>query len=323
MSYKIFLSPSDQDRNLYAYGNTNEAVQCGKIADACKVALERNGFKVKIGHMISMADKVAQSDAFGADLHVPIHTNACNGSVMGTRLFCYNKSGEGYKACSAIMATLAPITPGTSDSISVADFYEILNPKAPTVYVEGVFHDSVTEAKWCVEHTTEMGEAIAKGICNYFGVKYKTATVTKPKTTKKELYRVRKSWANVLSQIGAYSVLENAIKACKPGYKVFNSKGKVVYSAAKKSVTEIAKEVIAGKWGNGATRKAKLTAAGYNYNEVQKQVNKLLAPTKKSIDKVAREVIAGKWGNGAERKKRLTAAGYDYDAVQKRVNEIL
>lgn len=97
-----------------------------------------------------------------------------------------------------------------------------------------------------------------------------------------------------------------------------------VETVAKKSVTEIAKEVIAGKWGNGANRKAKLTAAGYNSNEVQAKVNELLkAPKKKSIDEIAREVINGKWGNGAERKKRLTDAGYDYATIQKRVNELL
>ena len=45
---------------------------------------------------------------------------------------------------------------------------------------------------------------------------------------------------------------------------------------AKKSVDTIAREVIAGKWGNGATRKKKLAAAGYNYSEVQKRVNQLL-----------------------------------------------
>lgn len=43
-----------------------------------------------------------------------------------------------------------------------------------------------------------------------------------------------------------------------------------------KSVTEIAKEVIAGKWGNGEDRKKRLTTAGYNYNEVQNKVNELL-----------------------------------------------
>ncbi len=38
----------------------------------------------------------------------------------------------------------------------------------------------------------------------------------------------------------------------------------------------IAKEVIAGKWGNGSTRKTKLTNAGYDYSKVQQYVNKLL-----------------------------------------------
>ena len=46
--------------------------------------------------------------------------------------------------------------------------------------------------------------------------------------------------------------------------------------AAKKSVEEIAKEVIAGKWGNGATRRAKLHGAGYDYAEVQKVVNAIV-----------------------------------------------
>lgn len=44
----------------------------------------------------------------------------------------------------------------------------------------------------------------------------------------------------------------------------------------KKSNAEIAKEVLAGKWGNGDARKQKLEAAGYNYAAVQAEVNKLL-----------------------------------------------
>lgn len=43
-----------------------------------------------------------------------------------------------------------------------------------------------------------------------------------------------------------------------------------------KSLNDIAKEVIDGKWGNGAERKRKLTQAGYNYTEVQAIVNKLV-----------------------------------------------
>ena len=45
---------------------------------------------------------------------------------------------------------------------------------------------------------------------------------------------------------------------------------------AKKTTTTIAKEVIAGKWGNGSDRKKRLEAAGYNYKEGQKKVNELL-----------------------------------------------
>lgn len=44
----------------------------------------------------------------------------------------------------------------------------------------------------------------------------------------------------------------------------------------KKSIDEIAREVIEGIWGNGEERKKKLQNAGYDYNEVQKRVNELL-----------------------------------------------
>lgn len=98
-----------------------------------------------------------------------------------------------------------------------------------------------------------------------------------------------------------------------------------VPSTAEKCVEEVAKEVLAGKWGNGEERRNRLKAAGYDYVAVQAKVNQLAEGTsnQKSIDAVAREVIRGKWGNGADRKKRITSAGYDYSAVQKRVNELL
>lgn len=50
----------------------------------------------------------------------------------------------------------------------------------------------------------------------------------------------------------------------------------------KKTVNELAKEVIQGKWGNGSERKKKLTAAGYNYTAVQAEVNRILYAKKKS-----------------------------------------
>lgn len=94
--------------------------------------------------------------------------------------------------------------------------------------------------------------------------------------------------------------------------------------AVKKSVAEIAQEVLDGKWGNGSERKKRLAEAGYNYSEVQAKVNEILyAPKKKSVEEIAREVINGKWGNGSARKKKLAEAGYDAAEVQKMVNKII
>ena len=92
-----------------------------------------------------------------------------------------------------------------------------------------------------------------------------------------------------------------------------------------KSVEEVAKEVLAGQWGNGDDRKSRLEAAGYNYLHVHDKVNDVVnannAPAK-TVEQLAKEVLAGTWGNGDDRKKKLEAAGYDYNAVQAKVNEL-
>ena len=90
-----------------------------------------------------------------------------------------------------------------------------------------------------------------------------------------------------------------------------------------KSVTEVATEVLDGKWGNGEERKKRLSDAGYAYDVVQAKVNELCKAKTKTVDELAREVIQGKWGTGQNRKDRLTQAGYDYNAVQKRVNQLM
>ena len=96
-----------------------------------------------------------------------------------------------------------------------------------------------------------------------------------------------------------------------------------------KTLEDIAREVIKGKWGTGSERKKRLEAEGYVYSAVQAKVNEICnkssvkSTTKKSVDTVAREVINGKWGNGSDRKNRLEAAGYNYKEVQSRVKAIL
>ena len=174
MAKRIFLSPSSQPENTYASGGTNEQEQCRRISDAAAAALERCGFEVINDKTGGYKDRVTRSNASDVDLHVAIHTNAFNGSVTGTRIFYYRDSNtEGKKAAFSVFGTLAPITPGESDNVKpYAALYELSATSAPAVYCECEFHDVPSAARWIIDHVTEIGEAIARGICEHFNVSY-------------------------------------------------------------------------------------------------------------------------------------------------------
>lgn len=172
MSKKIYLSPSSQPANTYAVGKTNEQEQCRKIAAVARDALIRCGFDVKAGLEGTMYTRVAESNRWGADAHIPIHTNAHNGKTAGFRGFYYKANGEGHKLVKTIMDAVAPLTPGTSDGLSKQDLYELNNSSAPCAYLELGFHDNAAEAQYIIDHTQELGEAICKGVCAHYGVKY-------------------------------------------------------------------------------------------------------------------------------------------------------
>ena len=86
-------------------------------------------------------------------------------------------------------------------------------------------------------------------------------------------------------QVGAYREKGNAdnmlAKLKAAGFDAFitTASGSAVSASSafvQKSIDEIAREVIRGDWGNGADRKNRLTAAGYDYSAVQSKVNELL-----------------------------------------------
>lgn len=171
---KIYLSPSDQVSNPYAYGGTNEARQCRKIAAACKTALERNGFEVKTSFADgsnAMYERVRESNAWGADVHVCIHTNA--GGGRGCVVFVASKSSERMKYAQPVFDAIDAITPYRSVyGIREKQFYEIRNTTGTCIYCECEFHDSPDTARWIVEHTDDIGEAICRGICRAAGRNY-------------------------------------------------------------------------------------------------------------------------------------------------------
>lgn len=93
---------------------------------------------------------------------------------------------------------------------------------------------------------------------------------------------------------------------------LFDTPVTVVVTTGEKSIDELAREVIAGKYGTGDERKR---ALGNLYDMVQSRVNDYYV--------CANDCIRGDYGNGAERKEKVTAAGYDYATVQGIVNQML
>jgi hypothetical protein len=65
-------------------------------------------------------------------------------------------------------------------------------------------------------------------------------------------------------------------------------------NSPEKSVDELAKEVLENKWGTGADRKARLTAAGYSYEAVQNAVNALLKTSAQPVEKPVETVEKSK-----------------------------
>lgn len=84
------------------------------------------------------------------------------------------------------------------------------------------------------------------------------------------IVEVKDGWGKLKSGAGWIYLMN-------PNYCTVQGRTVAATPTPAKSVTEIAKEVIAGKWGNGTDRKNRLQAAGYNYSEVQSKVNALLS----------------------------------------------
>ena len=169
---KIYISPSSQTDNPYPYGKTTEAKECRAIGVFLQEALERCGFETLINVKEDMYYRVPESNAWGADIHVAVHTNAFNGSARGTQIYFGDAAGK--KLSNAIFDRLAPVVPGSgADSVRKdVSLYEVNASNATVSYIEAAFHDSEAGAKWIINNKQKIAEAICRGICDRYGVTY-------------------------------------------------------------------------------------------------------------------------------------------------------
>lgn len=157
---------------------------------------------------------------------------------------------------------------GWSDHVGIVEKVEYNN----ITVIEGNYSDSVKRRVLAVDGRYIRGYGIPK---------YTAQAAAEPQPNKKTVAEVaaevRKGmWGNGVNRIMAlkaagydYNEVQTAVNQLMRG-EVTTDK------ADKKSVSEVAREVIKGKWGNGAERMTRLKAAGYDYTEVQRKVNELL-----------------------------------------------
>jgi N-acetylmuramoyl-L-alanine amidase CwlA len=107
---------------------------------------------------------------------------------------------------------------------------------------------------------------------NWFRAEVKAKVNTPAVATTETIYRVRKTWADTKSQIGAYKSLDNAKKACKSGYSVFDSKGNVVYTVAIPAAIKVGSTVKL-KDGAKTYTGGSLAKFVYKRNHKVKQIN--------------------------------------------------
>ncbi len=169
----IFLSPSSQFDNRYAAGNTTEGIQMNLLAEVIKIKLEAAGYRVYLPSSdTTFQERAALSNEVGADIHIPLHSNAGGGS--GTIIF-YNGKINGSKELSTeIFSRLGALTQTTADSNHLKDdskastpFHEIRVPKAEMAYIEVDFHDNPDRARWIINNRDAIAEAITQGIIAY------------------------------------------------------------------------------------------------------------------------------------------------------------
>lgn len=170
---KIFISPSNQTANAYKGVDTNECIQCEKIASALSAELVKCGFETKVANRNDDVNaRCKASKAWGADLHIPIHTNAGGGKgieVYVNKNASSNVKEKAKKLSSMICDNIKAISAsGASRGVKEATFQE-LTDSTFAVYPEIEFHDNATYAKWICENTEVIAKALCKAICNFYG----------------------------------------------------------------------------------------------------------------------------------------------------------
>lgn len=198
--------------------------QLGETVINCTVDYSSNDLK----------DRVTIANRNNVDLFVSLHLNA--GGGKGTETYIYSGSyvrKEDNRAKAKKVNDALTSLGFTNRGVKEANFQVLRDTMAQAYLIELFFVDSQTD----VDLYNKLGaDKIARTLAEAISGKKlnSISQTTQPSVNpapNKEIFRIRKNWGQVTTQIGAYSNLNNAIAECKKysGYSVYNSAGVKVY----------------------------------------------------------------------------------------------
>lgn len=177
MAKKVFLSPSDHGvgKNVCLHKDCYEDNHTRPIAEVCAKYLKNSGIDVMIGIADqSLSKRCQDSNNFGADLHVPIHTNAWDPNTRYLMFMFYADNEKYRKVFNAVAPELEAVYPGNKKAVFAVrtDLTEITRPYAVSLYCELGFHTNQKDCDAFIHNPETVGKALAKGICKYLGVAF-------------------------------------------------------------------------------------------------------------------------------------------------------
>lgn len=168
-----------------------------------------------------------------ARFFVSIHINSSSSpSAHGTETYAFSEGGKSERLAGAIQRNLVEAIGLTNRGVKFANYAVLRRTNMPAALTEVNFICNPKEEE-LLKNEKFLDKAaigIAKGMMESLGRKWEDIQSHKQISTQK-LYRVRKSWKDIGSQIGAYKKLDNAKAECDKhkGYGVYDEKGTKVY----------------------------------------------------------------------------------------------
>ncbi len=176
--YKIYLSPSTQEFNLYTNGGTEEFYM-NLIADEMEPYLKASNIDyVRNTPEMTARTSIEESNNSDVDLHVSLHSNASPEAKAGQRQGSeayYNPNNRWSKAFADIVVdNLKLIYPDPDNvrALPTDSLGEVTKVVAPGVLIEFAYHDNESDATWIKENINPIAKNVVMSITEYFGVPF-------------------------------------------------------------------------------------------------------------------------------------------------------